>query len=118
MFIKKYEELLDKGYCNCNEMNCLGNDTPRRILNIVKGTKLEAKQLLEERQKLRQENQELDNRLTKYTSLYREEQEKNRRALEYIEAQENFVDYKGYDNSPEQELYDVVAILKGEDSEN
>ena len=48
MFIKKYEELLDKGYCNCNEMNCLDNDTPRRILNIVKGTKLEAKQLLTE----------------------------------------------------------------------
>lgn len=51
MFIKKYEELLDKGYCNCNEMNCLDNDTPRRILNIVKGTKLEAKQLLIENQK-------------------------------------------------------------------
>lgn len=51
MFIKKYEELLDKGYFNCNEMNCLDNDTPRRILNIVKGTKLEAKQLLIENQK-------------------------------------------------------------------
>lgn len=51
IFIKKYEELLDKGYCNCNEMNCLDNDTPRRILNIVKGTKLEAKQLLVENQK-------------------------------------------------------------------
>lgn len=51
MFIKKYEELLDKGYCDCNEMNCLDNDTPRKILNIVKGTKLEAKQLLIENQK-------------------------------------------------------------------
>ena len=50
-FIKKYEELLDKGYCNCNEMNCLDNDTPRKILNIVKGAKLEAKQLLIENQK-------------------------------------------------------------------
>lgn len=52
IFIKKYEELLDKGYCDCNEMNCLDNDTPKRILNIVKGTKLEAKQLLVENQEL------------------------------------------------------------------
>ena len=51
IFIKKYEELLDKGYCNCNEMNCLDNDVPRRILNVVKGAKLEAKQLLVENQK-------------------------------------------------------------------
>lgn len=35
-FIKKYEELLDEGYCDCNEMNCLDNNTPRRILSIVK----------------------------------------------------------------------------------
>lgn len=53
MFIEKYEELLDKGYCNCNEMNCLDNDVPRKILNIVKGTKLEAKQLLKENQSLK-----------------------------------------------------------------
>ena len=52
-FIKKYEELLDKGYCDCNEMNCLDNDVPRKILNIVKGTKLEAKQLLEENKYLK-----------------------------------------------------------------
>ena len=35
-FIKRYEELLDKGYCDCNEMNCIDNNSPRRILNIVK----------------------------------------------------------------------------------
>ena len=35
-FIKGYEELLDKGYCDCNEMNCIDNNSPRRILNIVK----------------------------------------------------------------------------------
>lgn len=34
-FIKRYEELLDKGYCDCNEMNCIDNNSPRRILNIV-----------------------------------------------------------------------------------
>ncbi len=54
MFIEKYEELLDKGYCDCNEMNCLDNDVPRKILNIVKRTKLEAKQLLEENQQLKE----------------------------------------------------------------
>lgn len=52
-FIKKYEELLDKGYCDCNEMNCIDNDVPRKILNIVKGTKLGAKQLLEENKYLK-----------------------------------------------------------------
>ena len=35
-FIKRYEELLDKGYCDCNEMNCIDNNSPRRILKIVK----------------------------------------------------------------------------------
>lgn len=35
-FIKRYEELLDKGYCDCNEMNCIDNNSPRKILNIVK----------------------------------------------------------------------------------
>lgn len=35
-FIERYEELLDKGYCNCNEMNCIDNNSPRRILDIVK----------------------------------------------------------------------------------
>ena len=34
-FIKRYEELLNKGYCDCNEMNCIDNNSPRRILNIV-----------------------------------------------------------------------------------
>lgn len=54
-FIEKYEELLNKGYCDCNEMNCIDNNSPRRILNIVKGTKLEAKQLLEENQELKKQ---------------------------------------------------------------
>lgn len=35
-FIREYERLLDEGYCDCNEMNCLDNNSPRRILNIVK----------------------------------------------------------------------------------
>lgn len=51
-FIKRYEELLDKGYCNCNEMNCIDNNSPRRILNIVNGlqSKIDkVNQYLEER---------------------------------------------------------------------
>ena len=35
-FIDNYEKLLNKGYCNCNEMNCIDNNSPRRILNVVK----------------------------------------------------------------------------------
>ena len=35
-FIQKYEELLNSGYCECNELNCLDNNSPRKILNIMK----------------------------------------------------------------------------------
>ena len=44
-FIEKYEELLNKGYCDCNEMNCIDNDAPRRILNIIKNLQIENKEL-------------------------------------------------------------------------
>ena len=40
-FIEKYEELLNKGYCDCNEMNCIDNNSPRKILNIVKNLQKE-----------------------------------------------------------------------------
>ena len=45
-FIEKYEELLNKGYCNCNEMNCIDNNSPRKILNIVKQLEQENKALI------------------------------------------------------------------------
>ena len=48
-FLLEYEKLLDKGYCDCNEMNCIDNDSPRRILRIAKS--------------LQQENQELKKQL-------------------------------------------------------
>ncbi len=35
-FIAKYEELLTEGYCNCNELNCLDNNAPQRLLSIIK----------------------------------------------------------------------------------
>lgn len=52
-FVKKYEELLDKGYCDCNEMNCIDNNSPRRILNIAKRLQLEEDDLLKENRELR-----------------------------------------------------------------
>ena len=44
-FVEKYEELLNKGYCNCNEMNYIDNNSPRRILDIVKNLQQENKEL-------------------------------------------------------------------------
>lgn len=45
---EEYEKLLDKGYCDCNEMNCIDNNAPRRILNIAK----ELKEKLENKNKV------------------------------------------------------------------
>ena len=64
-FLLEYEKLLDKGYCDCNEMNCLDNDTPRKILNIVKGAKLEAKQLLIENKQLKEQLQQKEDIINK-----------------------------------------------------
>lgn len=47
-FLKEYEKLLDKGYCDCNEMNCIDNNAPRRILNIAK----QLKEKLEQKNKI------------------------------------------------------------------
>ena len=47
-FILEYEKLLDKGYCDCNEMNCIDNNSPRRILNIAKRLQQENQQLKEQ----------------------------------------------------------------------
>lgn len=44
-FLKKYEDLLNKDYCNCNEMNCIDNNSPRRILNIAKNQNKEIERL-------------------------------------------------------------------------
>lgn len=57
-FLIKYEELLDKGYCDCNEMNCIDNNSPRRILNI-------AKKLQQENQQLKEKIEKINNYLDK-----------------------------------------------------
>ena len=50
-FILEYEKLLDKGYCDCNEMNCIDNNSPRRILRIVKSLQQENKELKKQLEK-------------------------------------------------------------------
>lgn len=62
MFIKKYEELLDKGYCDCNEMNCIDNNTPRRILNVVKNLQQEKEELINY---LKEQIKHIDDLITK-----------------------------------------------------
>ena len=80
-FIEKYEELLDKGYCNCNEMNCLDNDVPRKILKIVKRLQLEKEDLLKERKRLCKKleksfsEEEYDYAVTEKIALKKENQE-------------------------------------------
>ena len=50
-FLLEYEKLLDKGYCDCNEMNCIDNDSPRRILRIAKSLQQENKELKKQLEK-------------------------------------------------------------------
>ena len=44
-FLLEYEKLLNEGYCDCNEMNCIDNDSPRRILKIAKNLQQENEEL-------------------------------------------------------------------------
>ena len=93
-FIEKYEELLNKGYCDCNEMNCLDNDVPTKILNIVKGTKLEAKQLLEENQELKEQlevGKEQYNDLVEEKEKMQEQLSSN--TLQFENQQKEFIEW-------------------------
>lgn len=67
-FIQKYEELLNSGYCECNELNCLDNNSPRKILTIMKEQQKENNNLktsLDEAQEVfadyKRENERLNN---------------------------------------------------------
>ena len=81
-FLTEYENLLDKGYCNCNEMNCIDNNSPRRILNIAK--------------RLQQENQ-------KYKEVIN-------KAVEYIEK--HLTDNGRFLMLNEWQVPDLLRILK------
>ena len=89
-FLLEYEKLLNKGYCDCNEMNCIDNNSPRRILRIAK--------------RLQQENQELKKQLEDYKKWYQDELEENAelsdlwinrraRVIELENHQKEFIDW-------------------------
>lgn len=86
-FLQKYEELLDKDYCNCNEMNCIDNNSPRRILNI-------AKELHKENQKLKKQLEEERKKVSEYSyklSNFRCEETYETQQKEFIEYLEDML---------------------------
>lgn len=103
-FIKRYEELLDKGYCDCNEMNCIDNNSPRRILKIVK-------ELYKEIERLTAES-------TKWESKFYDEAKKVDKAIEYIEENKRTYENDEYcfDNMID-DVTPLLNILKGSDKE-
>lgn len=60
-FIQKYEELLNSGYCECNELNCLDNNPPKKILNIMKEQQQEIERLNNMIERLNNQLQQKDN---------------------------------------------------------
>lgn len=97
-FIETYEKLLDNGYCNCNEMNCLDNNSPRKILNIVK--------------KLQQENKQLKEKYINTVSDYETEKWKTQRIKTLLEN--NYYLRNGEKYIIEEEINEILEILKGE----
>lgn len=81
-------------------------------------------ELLKENKQLKLDNQKLDNCLTEYTSLYREELDRKNKAFRYIEEtspiEVGWADGKMmYDyNLNSDELNGLKDILRGEDDEN
>ena len=97
-FILEYERLLDKGYCDCNEMNCIDNDSPRRILRIAKN--------------LQQENQELKQQLEEYIRAemrLKAELEKQRK-----EYQEDYKDIRIEIKEYKSQQKEFIAYLENE----
>ena len=93
-FLLEYEKLLDKGYCDCNEMNCIDNNAPRRILNITKKLQQENEELkkrLEEHIKaeMKMEN-ELEKQREEYQETYRDVREEIK---EYKNQQKEFIEW-------------------------
>lgn len=96
-FLLEYERLLDKGYCDCNEMNCIDNDSPRRILRIAKNLQQENKELKKQPEKkyeklgtltaeiLYEENTRLANEITVLKTENQKSKEMQREFIEYLE---------------------------------
>lgn len=129
-FLLEYERLLDKGYCDCNEMNCIDNDSPRRILRIAKNLQQENKELKKQLEKkyeklgtltaeiLYEENTRLANEIT----VLKTENQKSK------EMQREFIDWLGslvvsnLDVFTEIKVCDVLSkykeIIGGKDAGN
>ena len=106
-FIQKYEELLDKGYCDCNEMNCIDNNSPRRILNIVKNQDKEI-------EKLTAESTEWESKCYKYQDIINElenylEEEQTRLARECSNIYE---DSLGKTKLVSEDIFNEITRIK------
>lgn len=104
-FIEGYEKLLNKGYCNCNELNCIDNNSPRRILNIVK--------------QLEEENKELKEKFLKQTAETYLRQIRIDKAIEYCDkTKEPYEEYYGKSFDEYDWVVDIardlLEILKGD----
>ena len=100
-FLLEYEKLLDKGYCNCNEMNCIDNNSPRRILMIAN--------------KLQQENQELNEKidmLINNVAEYEDECNKYKKVIdktiEYIESHKRKDEFLELNEWQTRDLLDIL----------
>ena len=93
-FLLEYEKLLDKGYCNCNEMNCIDNDSPRRILNIAKTLQKENKELKQQLEEYIRAEMRLKAELEKQRKEYQEDYKDIRIEIkEYKSQQKEFIAY-------------------------
>ena len=102
-FLLEYEKLLDKGYCDCNEMNCIDNDSPRRILRIAKNLQQENKELKKQLEKkyeklgtltaeiLYEENIRLVNEITVLKTENQKLKEEKRGKREFVEYLEEAI---------------------------
>ena len=108
-FIQKYEELLNSGYCECNELNCLDNNPPKKILNIMK----------EQQQEIERLNNIIktkDKGIIAFTEDLCEESAKVEKAIEYIKKHTENID-RGQYYEDYVETYPILQILKGSDKE-
>ena len=102
-FLLEYEKLLDKGYCDCNEMNCIDNNSPRRILRIAKSLQQENKELKKQIEKkyeklgtltaeiLYEENTRLANEITVLKTENQKSKEEKRGKREFVEYLEEAI---------------------------
>ena len=87
-FLLEYERLLDKGYCDCNEMNCIDNDSPRRILRIAKNLQQENNDLKKQLENCYCNRTDCSGRIKdnkQYDSLMQKIESQQKKFIEYLE---------------------------------